>query len=645
MRPRHARPGGVFVAWLLRERLVLCLFLAALAVRLHWNLVVHPLGDYVYSDMRGYWTRGAVVASDPWTPRPYQAFYPPGVHVFVGIVRALVGPSQAWVVLSVAYALLGAVVPPLVARIARQAGAAPWIAALAGAAAVPYYPLVALGGYLLSEPPFAAFLCWSTYEVLCLVRTGRRRHAVRAGLAAGLGAWVRPQILAAVPLWGLGLLLARWAPLRVRGIRAATVAVVAVVCLVPTALHLYHHTGRVGLVSENGSLNLVFGRCHATTVVANPAGPGQVRTSFSPPSLLQLARRGSGPRGGWRTLAPAGPRRVAYDGYIGDARIHRSIVRDCIEKTGWSRQLAYAAVHVWMLAYDNLMWPDSGRRGFRPPSRWWGRLVGRTLVPAAVAAMLLGLAGLWLVRLLPLYLLTAPLWSLAAVAAVFFGSIRLRVPYDGLLLASAAVLLTLAGHGARGVVRAVRARLRSPAPKPTAARVGRSEQETPMVDVRSMLRRTSLLAGAVAAGLPRAAVAGGWWQPGAHHPGVHDAPCAAGGWSALAFVGVFGFVIVAVSWMRLLSENRRLTVVQRLIEAGREVPPTLLTGTAIMDLRRGIVLVAAGVGLSLAGLLIHSRAWSIGVVPACIGIGYLVSYRLGLRRTLADPPGEGARVA
>jgi hypothetical protein len=40
--------------WLYRNRWLLAVLLAAFAVRVHWNLLVHPLGDYISSDMRGY---------------------------------------------------------------------------------------------------------------------------------------------------------------------------------------------------------------------------------------------------------------------------------------------------------------------------------------------------------------------------------------------------------------------------------------------------------------------------------------------------------------------------------------------------------------------------------------------------------------
>ena len=62
---------------------------AALAVRLHWNLRVHPPADYVYSDMNGYVGRAASLFQDLWGKREYSGFYPWGSHVLVfGIEKA-----------------------------------------------------------------------------------------------------------------------------------------------------------------------------------------------------------------------------------------------------------------------------------------------------------------------------------------------------------------------------------------------------------------------------------------------------------------------------------------------------------------------------------------------------------------------------
>jgi len=107
-----------------------------------------------------------------------------------------------------------------------------------------------------------------------------------------------------------------------------------------------------------------------------------------------------------------------------------------------------------------------------------------------------------------------------------------------------------------------------------------------------------------------------------------------------AFLGLAAVVVIAVGRMRLATEQRRLEVARRLIEKGIEPPDGLFTAPARRDLRKGIVLVFAGLGLVIAGMMLGDRGIAAGgLVPAFIGIGYLVSYRLATDSE-APPPRE-----
>lgn len=107
-----------------------------------------------------------------------------------------------------------------------------------------------------------------------------------------------------------------------------------------------------------------------------------------------------------------------------------------------------------------------------------------------------------------------------------------------------------------------------------------------------------------------------------------------------AFLGLAAVVVIAVGRMRLATEQRRLDVARRLIERGMELPHGLLTAPARRDLRKGIVLVFAGLGLVVAGMMLGDRGMAAGgLIPAFIGIGYLVSHRLA---TAEDESGGGA---
>ncbi|MCA9706269.1 MAG: hypothetical protein KDK70_10510 [Myxococcales bacterium] len=96
-----------------------------------------------------------------------------------------------------------------------------------------------------------------------------------------------------------------------------------------------------------------------------------------------------------------------------------------------------------------------------------------------------------------------------------------------------------------------------------------------------------------------------------------------------AFLGLAAVVIIAVGRMRLVHEQRRLDLARTFIEKGLEPPEGLLSAPARRDLRKGVVLVFAGLGLVVAGMMLGDRGMAAGgLIPAFIGIGYLVSHRL-----------------
>jgi hypothetical protein len=80
-----------------------------------------------------------------------------------------------------------------------------------------------------------------------------------------------------------------------------------------------------------------------------------------------------------------------------------------------------------------------------------------------------------------------------------------------------------------------------------------------------------------------------------------------------------------------LQETLRL-----MIEKGADIPPELIAPPVAPygDLRRGVVLVGAGLSLAiLVGLVwgFASGAWAVGLIPAFIGAGYLFVWRLSRR--------------
>lgn len=109
-----------------------------------------------------------------------------------------------------------------------------------------------------------------------------------------------------------------------------------------------------------------------------------------------------------------------------------------------------------------------------------------------------------------------------------------------------------------------------------------------------------------------------------------------------AFLGLAAVVVIAIGRMRLATEQRRLEVVRKLVEKGFEPPDGLFTAPARRDLRKGVVLVFAGLGLVMAGMMLGDRGMAAGgLIPAFIGLGYLVSHRLATAEASADTKRDG----
>jgi hypothetical protein len=291
--------------------------------------------------------------------------------------------------------------------------------------------MISLGGYFLSETPFGLGLMVGTWALLRVVDRGRAGDAYLAGIAIAFALVMRPQILVSVALLGVLWIFGRslWPKLSFAMLCRAALPVVLVLGF--SAWRLHYHTGRWGLISENGSFNQVFGRCHVTKIIALPDSPTRSRTVFGPPPLLQLAKRSETAPGEWPQLDPIEGTHFYYFGYIGDAVQHRTYMDDCVAKGGLLRQAEYALVHVLMLWRYNVLWPDSGKGQWQGLAGKWGTIHSSTF---AIPAFLAMLVVFWPRAHPRLALVAVHLWAAFIVAALYFGDVRLRTPYDPIVV-------------------------------------------------------------------------------------------------------------------------------------------------------------------------------------------------------------------
>ncbi len=107
------------------------------------------------------------------------------------------------------------------------------------------------------------------------------------------------------------------------------------------------------------------------------------------------------------------------------------------------------------------------------------------------------------------------------------------------------------------------------------------------------------------------------------------------------FFGALVTMVLLAQVFATARERIRQETLRAMVDKGMEIPPGLVGDRArrSSDLRRGLVLVGAGLGLSLVFALVHvsgqsgSGLWSIGLIPMLMGAGYLVVWRIESRKS------------
>jgi len=437
---------------------LLAIFVAALIVRLHWNSAIHPNGEYIYSDMNGYVKRADTLLKNGFKPHEYSSFFPFGTHWMVAGIKKVFGADN-YVAVGRVYAILGAVAVAAAYAVARRASRfSAYVAPAVGLLGIFYYPHLSLGGYILSEIPYCAFFMLTLVFLMRMIDYGRHIDALIMGLCCSIAMCFRPQILLSAATIGLFWIVARKGVPKLRLLHLIESFIPVAIGLALCSQLMHHNTGRRGIISENGSFNLVFGRCHNSKIQSMPDGKGHGRVHFRPPPFLQLNNterrkkaKGETPA---MTLDPALEDTLTYRGYIGDREKHMEFVRECMRITGWWGQLKYSYTNITLLWRHNIPWPDSGRKQWRAITRWWTQRHREVLALPALAGLLLMVrrstarAGF----------IAANVLAMVILAAIYFGGTRHRTTYDFTIMIVALEVYAYVIYGAYLGIQKLRAR-------------------------------------------------------------------------------------------------------------------------------------------------------------------------------------------
>jgi hypothetical protein len=117
----------------------------------------------------------------------------------------------------------------------------------------------------------------------------------------------------------------------------------------------------------------------------------------------------------------------------------------------------------------------------------------------------------------------------------------------------------------------------------------------------------------------------------------------------IVFMSIFGapVLIVAVILYFGFSKSRmQHRTIRMLAEKGQPIPPALLAPPAPAirqrsDMRRGVVLTMVGIGAIIFFGAVNDwegGAWSLGLIPFLIGVGYLLVWKLEGKKDISSPP-------
>ena len=118
---------------------------------------------------------------------------------------------------------------------------------------------------------------------------------------------------------------------------------------------------------------------------------------------------------------------------------------------------------------------------------------------------------------------------------------------------------------------------------------------------------------------------------------------------AIVFLSIFGApvaIVVMVGIFSMIATRMRQRTIRMMVEKGQPVPAELLAPATRgirrrSDARRGVVWTMVGLGLMIWLAAVNDwegGAWSFGLIPFLIGLGYLIVWKLENKKDIPPPP-------
>ena len=138
-------------------------------------------------------------------------------------------------------------------------------------------------------------------------------------------------------------------------------------------------------------------------------------------------------------------------------------------------------------------------------------------------------------------------------------------------------------------------------------------------------------------------------KDGDHIGGSKEIPAEVIPLVGIVFLSIFGapvLIVILIGGFALLVSRSRQRTIRMLVEKGQPVPAELLAPATRgvrqrSDARRGVVWTMVGLGLMIWLAAVNDwegGAWSFGLIPFLIGLGYLIVWKLENKKDIPPPP-------
>ena len=377
------------------------IFSFALIVRLVFSLDIHPIQNYIFSDMNSYLgiSQRLLVHDQSLS----NVFYPIGYPLFIMIVSKVL-PNLFFPTIAVLQSLMGLISLILLYAISKNILSQKFRLIFLIILAC-YYPWIDFGGYLMSETLATLLLILMVYLSFFSFNHRNLLWLFFLPIVIGLGTLVRANLL--LP----GVFLILWFAARAITARGVIVLSCGFILTFLLSSQIYRYYGGISSpMALNGGLVFMDGQC-----------------------LL----RGATDSNGWSFGAPVFTQRnlqveESFDQpFTNSGYFYRQGINCLIANP---IRIIEKPTELYYLFFGNVAWPSSDQPGYDVAMRISHALFNITVFPGLFIATYLFIKERKKIFKTRLAVLAIVVLSLVAATIVYYADIRYRLPFDGFLI-------------------------------------------------------------------------------------------------------------------------------------------------------------------------------------------------------------------